>query len=352
MPSPSSCPPSSDTVKTVCSVSPETSPGTVRSPSPTNQNRQPYLGQQSQVQHVHQPFNTLHGQSYPYPHHFLGQVYSSHKMYSQQYANSQPQILPQLTHQQHQDFLTKGRRAASTSSSSPSSSSLPPSPDFPHHHIQHPQAHFDPHLPPVATPVRPQQLSPKASNFSIAAILGGSFTRNTQSSSSSNSVITTHHSPNSSSDKSRFTGNGESCATTRKIRDSHILARGVRRPAAYNFELDSAESRPNSPTPPLTPTTPSVTSPTRDCDVDVEIDVDGNDSAAIATLPQRKCPDASCNDDISSTCKPSISKAKDEVLKAREEGETTKVKCRLETKDLWDKFHELGTEMIITKTGR
>lgn len=28
------------------------------------------------------------------------------------------------------------------------------------------------------------------------------------------------------------------------------------------------------------------------------------------------------------------------------------VHCHLETKDLWDKFNELGTEMIITKTGR
>ena len=28
------------------------------------------------------------------------------------------------------------------------------------------------------------------------------------------------------------------------------------------------------------------------------------------------------------------------------------VDCFLETKDLWDKFNELGTEMIITKTGR
>ncbi|KAK6631939.1 hypothetical protein RUM44_006969 [Polyplax serrata] len=27
------------------------------------------------------------------------------------------------------------------------------------------------------------------------------------------------------------------------------------------------------------------------------------------------------------------------------------VDCHLETKDLWDKFHDLGTEMIITKTG-
>ena len=28
------------------------------------------------------------------------------------------------------------------------------------------------------------------------------------------------------------------------------------------------------------------------------------------------------------------------------------VQCHLETKELWQKFHELGTEMIITKTGR
>ncbi|KAL5021761.1 hypothetical protein ScPMuIL_000916 [Solemya velum] len=32
--------------------------------------------------------------------------------------------------------------------------------------------------------------------------------------------------------------------------------------------------------------------------------------------------------------------------------ELSGVNCRLETKDLWDKFHELGTEMIITKSGR
>ncbi|KAI9564953.1 hypothetical protein GHT06_008694 [Daphnia sinensis] len=32
--------------------------------------------------------------------------------------------------------------------------------------------------------------------------------------------------------------------------------------------------------------------------------------------------------------------------------ELATVDCQLETKELWDKFHELGTEMIITKTGR
>ena len=32
--------------------------------------------------------------------------------------------------------------------------------------------------------------------------------------------------------------------------------------------------------------------------------------------------------------------------------ELASVQCGLETKELWDKFHELGTEMIITKSGR
>lgn len=32
--------------------------------------------------------------------------------------------------------------------------------------------------------------------------------------------------------------------------------------------------------------------------------------------------------------------------------ELLSVDCQLETKELWDKFHDLGTEMIITKTGR
>ncbi|KAK1896249.1 T-box transcription factor TBX20 [Dissostichus eleginoides] len=32
--------------------------------------------------------------------------------------------------------------------------------------------------------------------------------------------------------------------------------------------------------------------------------------------------------------------------------EMAKISCCLETKELWDKFHDLGTEMIITKSGR
>ncbi|VEL33230.1 unnamed protein product [Protopolystoma xenopodis] len=33
-------------------------------------------------------------------------------------------------------------------------------------------------------------------------------------------------------------------------------------------------------------------------------------------------------------------------------GELANVRCRLDTKDLWDRFNDLGTEMIITKSGR
>jgi hypothetical protein len=48
---------------------------------------------------------------------------------------------------------------------------------------------------------------------------------------------------------------------------------------------------------------------------------------------------------LSSSSSTSLSCADDSPLLAG-------VTCRLETKELWDKFYELGTEMIITKSGR
>ena len=46
-------------------------------------------------------------------------------------------------------------------------------------------------------------------------------------------------------------------------------------------------------------------------------------------------------------------KEKVRIMKAKCNCEELKyVDCFLETKELWDKFNELGTEMIITKTGR
>ena len=46
-------------------------------------------------------------------------------------------------------------------------------------------------------------------------------------------------------------------------------------------------------------------------------------------------------------------KEKPRIMKAKCNCEELKyVDCILETKELWDKFNDLGTEMIITKTGR
>lgn len=58
-------------------------------------------------------------------------------------------------------------------------------------------------------------------------------------------------------------------------------------------------------------------------------------------------------DDTGSTSGKGASPVVNPLLQERSNCEELKhVACHLETKDLWDKFNELGTEMIITKTGR
>ncbi|KAI8790783.1 T-box protein 1, partial [Biomphalaria glabrata] len=211
--------------------------------------------------------------------------------------------------------------ASSPSVSPPGSPSSTPSPTTPHNHIhhyhqQHHKQHHHPLQPeavmttskcnvpgthflhaPANGSHRAAQLSPKASNFSIAAILGGSC------SSSSSSKTSSAYFP---------------------------LIRDMR---CRDHRDDSSTEEPPTPTPSITPT-PSSTSAAGDCEVDVEIDV-GSDSTSVTSGKE-----ASRISDVKVS---SDGESRDEV---------TKIKCRLETKDLWDKFHELGTEMIITKTGR
>jgi len=58
-------------------------------------------------------------------------------------------------------------------------------------------------------------------------------------------------------------------------------------------------------------------------------------------------------DDTGSTSGKGVSPVANPLLQERSNCEELRhVVCHLETKDLWDKFNELGTEMIITKTGR
>ncbi|XP_050094760.1 T-box protein H15-like [Anopheles aquasalis] len=59
---------------------------------------------------------------------------------------------------------------------------------------------------------------------------------------------------------------------------------------------------------------------------------------------------ASASDEERLTPEPAQSKSR--IVGSCNCEELRPVQCHLETKELWDKFHDLGTEMIITKTGR
>merc|ERR1711884_593748 len=83
-------------------------------------------------------------------------------------------------------------------------------------------------------------------------------------------------------------------------------------------------------------------------EVDVEQWSDNEDS--------KKSSELKTEENDSSTPPPAKKKRKEEkpkFLKPKcNAEELLHVDCYLETKELWDKFNELGTEMIITKTGR
>ena len=92
----------------------------------------------------------------------------------------------------------------------------------------------------------------------------------------------------------------------------------------------------------------------------------GNRNSSLNGLPPSRSPGAqsasnnnderpSGRDSTSSASNPPKKKEKEKVkvMKPKCNCEELKyVDCFLETKELWDKFNELGTEMIITKTGR
>ena len=72
---------------------------------------------------------------------------------------------------------------------------------------------------------------------------------------------------------------------------------------------------------------------------------------------QKKSPASHSSEKDSESSQPSQKKKKKEdkpkFLKPKcNSEELLHIDCYLETKELWDKFNELGTEMIITKTGR
>ncbi|CAO1366318.1 unnamed protein product [Diamesa hyperborea] len=92
-------------------------------------------------------------------------------------------------------------------------------------------------------------------------------------------------------------------------------------------------------------------------DDDVEVDVEqcsDSETTTTRSRPPRTTSNNSRNtpnspsDDERLTPEPAVPK----ILGSCNSDDLRPIHCHLETKELWDKFHELGTEMIITKTGR
>ncbi|XP_047483813.1 T-box transcription factor TBX20-like [Penaeus chinensis] len=89
-----------------------------------------------------------------------------------------------------------------------------------------------------------------------------------------------------------------------------------------------------------------------DIDIDVVSDKDDCDldsSKDPLDRPGSKSPESTSSD---STHKESGKAAKLEMKTKGNCPDLETIDCHLETKELWEKFFELGTEMIITKTGR
>jgi endogenous inhibitor of DNA gyrase (YacG/DUF329 family) len=110
---------------------------------------------------------------------------------------------------------------------------------------------------------------------------------------------------------------------------------------------------------------PKITNQNSFCHSNDEIDVEqwSDNESSIKSSPKSSPKQEQEHENIKSETggqtpphPPAIKKRKDEkpkFLKPKcNAEELLNVDCHLETKELWDKFNDLGTEMIITKTGR
>ncbi|KPJ06442.1 T-box protein H15 [Papilio machaon] len=128
-----------------------------------------------------------------------------------------------------------------------------------------------------------------------------------------------------------------------------IMARSAaepRSPGASSPTHNGVSSRQSSPAS-LSSAASSCRSPAPDEDVEVDVEQcsDGERDASDHAVPSPAPSSELGERDTPSPARPlpATSCNCEELLT---------VDCQLETKELWDKFHDLGTEMIITKTGR
>ncbi|RZC36855.1 T-box domain containing protein [Asbolus verrucosus] len=129
-----------------------------------------------------------------------------------------------------------------------------------------------------------------------------------------------------------------------------IMARGAPPDAdARDLQGDGAISRSSS---------PDIEDPLEDDDIEVDVE-ECSDSESARPKPKllRQSPAISdCGSEPADLDRESPDMIQEKPSPKTKIScncdELLNVECHLETKDLWDKFHDLGTEMIITKTGR
>lgn len=106
---------------------------------------------------------------------------------------------------------------------------------------------------------------------------------------------------------------------------------------------------------------PDIDDPLEDDDIEVDVEECSDGESSRTTKPKllRQSPAISdCGSEPADLDRESPDIAADKPATPKSQKilcnceELLNVECHLETKDLWDKFHDLGTEMIITKTGR
>ncbi|XP_074029492.1 T-box transcription factor TBX20-like [Leptinotarsa decemlineata] len=136
-----------------------------------------------------------------------------------------------------------------------------------------------------------------------------------------------------------------------------IMARGASPPDSESFlarEMQSDGRLSRS-------TCPDLDEPLEDDDVEVDVEECSDSESSRQTKPKLRRDSPAISDCCSETVdfdrdSPEIVPEKVTTPKTQKIlcncEELLNVECHLETKDLWDKFHDLGTEMIITKTGR
>lgn len=104
---------------------------------------------------------------------------------------------------------------------------------------------------------------------------------------------------------------------------------------------------------------PEMDVPLEDDDVEVDVEECSDSESARPKVPKlsQSPPMSDCGSEAADLDRDSPDLIADKPLPKTKKilcncDELLNVDCHLETKDLWDKFHDLGTEMIITKTGR